>query len=230
MIDRNRDREQDRDRQPPSDREQAILADVRKFRLIEPRHISPELRPELDRMLRQKTLYKHIVLDYKGRGRKLEILTTPTKDGSMPRLQKPREIYHDAAIYPAYRKAAAEIERGGGHIETVLNDFELKSIKARANNAAAPGRAANGPVDNREKEAIAAKLNLTVVNGRIYLPDLQIHYRDCENQQRVLNLEVTTDSYRGRDIAPKAAAGFAISRADGRAGAKIYDDHKGVWG
>ena len=230
MIDRNRDREQDRDRQPPSDREQAILADVRKFRLIEPRHISPELRPELDRMLRQKTLYKHVVLDYKGRGRKLEVLTMPAKDGSMPRLQKPREIYHDAAIYPAYRKAAAEIERGGGHIETVLNDFELKSRKARANNAAAPGRAANGPVDNREKEAIAAKLNLTVVNGRIYLPDLQIHYRDSENQHRVLNLEITTDSYRGRDIAPKAAAGFAMSRADGRAGAKIYDDHKGVWG
>ena len=96
---------------------------------------------------------------------------------------------------------------------SIRTDHQLKAEKARLTNRATPGRGPNGPNPDRRKQEIAEELHLKVINGRTYLPGLQILYVDREGKDRHLNLEVITDSYRGRDTRPKAAAGFSMTSA-----------------
>lgn len=229
-----RDRAQERERTAGlSTRETETLREVQRFRIVGVSALaqsrypgrSSEMRGDLDRLVRHKLVYRHTVVDFRGNGQKLEVLTLT------PKLQKPREVYHDAAIYEAYQKAASKLTAEGATVQNVRTDHEMKGQKARLQNKGTEKRGPNGQLDAREKEALAAAMHLKVVNGKIPIPDLQVHYRDRDGQERVLNLEVTTDTYRGRDTGPKAAAGFSMSKASGsssasgRAGAVIRDDH-----
>jgi hypothetical protein len=215
---RDREREQRRDERERdlSPTQAQTLREVQRFRIIATRDLvafryrgrEGMMDSDVRALLRAGLIYRHTAVNYRSRApEKIEVLT------EKPKLQKPREVFHDAAIYPAYQRAADKIERQGGRILSVRTDHQLKAEKARLTNRATPGRGPNGPNPDRRKQEIAEELHLKVINGRTYLPDLQILYLDREGKDRHLNLEVITDSYRSRDTKPKAAAGFIMTRA-----------------
>jgi hypothetical protein len=120
-------------------------------------------------------------------------------------LVKPREVKHDADLYRLYQKEAARIERGGGRPVRVILDYELKRNLNR--DLALLGPEKDNP---NEKERIAEKHGLQVVNGKIPVPDLRVEYATPELELRHVDLELATRDYRPRAMAEKAAAGFSL--------------------
>ena len=51
---------------------------------------------------------------------------------------------------------------------------------------------------------------MTIVNGKIPLPDLRIEYETREQEQTRVDLELATQDYRERGLAEKSKAGFTI--------------------
>jgi hypothetical protein len=120
---------------------------------------------------------------------------------------KPRELRHDAAIYRLYQEVAARIAREGGHVRRVVLDFELKkSINPKA------AKLASLPEAEREKRRrqIAHDHGLTVVDGKIPLPDLRIEYETAEREQTKVDVELATSDYHRHSLAAKARAGFSM--------------------
>jgi hypothetical protein len=250
MVVRERGRAE-RQRSTLTQRQLETLREIGRFRLINQADLarfryagrSPEMAADLARLLdREHLIERRIVVDLK-RDRRMAVLVLTAKgkawlEGDRPRqaiyngqkffdgFVRAREVYHDAAIYPAYRAAAQKLLAEGGVIQRVVLDHELKGIKARLTNRREPGRAENPPLSGAQKREIAEKLHLRVVDGKIHIPDLQIHYLDADGEEKFLNLEVTTDSYRGRDVSPKRASGFSMyASGSNHAGAPIWDDH-----
>lgn len=120
---------------------------------------------------------------------------------------KPREARHDAGLYRLYQKAQSDIERSGGTKLRVVLDFELKRDLYRE-----LAKLEYVPPERREeeKERIARSHGLTVVNGRIPLPDLRIEYETRDRRQARVDLELATADYRAAGIAEKTKAGFTI--------------------
>lgn len=120
---------------------------------------------------------------------------------------KPREARHDAALYRLYQEGAARIARDGGKIQRVVLDFELKKSVYRKF-----AKASELPEleQAQRKQQIAAEHGLTVVNGKIPLPDLRIEYETAERDQTKVDLELATSDYHRDSLAEKARAGFAI--------------------
>lgn len=142
-------------------------------------------------------------------------------------LVKPREAEHDAQIYRAYLKEAAEIERAGGKNIRVRLDFELK---AQINRAVLQSRKADRTRDEHQiKEEVADQFNLKVQRNRIVVPDARLEYElPAGGDSSHVDIEVATSAYRRSHIASKVQAGFKlyISSGDiGRLGAGITDDH-----
>jgi hypothetical protein len=102
---------------------------------------------------------------------------------------------------------AARIEARGGRIDRVVLDFELKkkvyAERGKANNSEA--------LEYVERQAqIAAANGLTVVDGKIPLPDLRIKYETANGEPARVDLELATDHYRRGHISEKAHAGFRM--------------------
>ena len=120
---------------------------------------------------------------------------------------KPRELRHDAAIYRLYQEVAGRIAREGGHVRRVVLDFELKkSINAKV------AKLVSLPQTEREqrRRQIAQEHGLTVVDGKIPLPDLRIEYESAEREQTKVDVELATSDYHRDSLAAKARAGFSI--------------------
>jgi hypothetical protein len=134
------------------------------------------------------------------------------KSGQLPETQavyhglvKPREAKHDADLYRIYQKEVARIERSGGRSFRAVLDYELKRNLNR--DLAALGTQS----DVTEARAqIAKKLGLSVVNGKIRVPDLRVEYETAEMDRKYIDLELATRNYRPRSLAEKAKAGFSI--------------------
>ncbi len=120
---------------------------------------------------------------------------------------KPREARHDAALYRLYQEGAARIARDGGKIQRVVLDFELK--KAVYRKLAKVSELPESEQAQR-KQQIAEEHSLTVVNGKIPLPDLRIEYETAERDQTKVDLELATSDYHRDSLAEKVRAGFAI--------------------
>lgn len=120
---------------------------------------------------------------------------------------KSREARHDAEVYRLYEHTAKEITREGGTKLRVVLDFELKRNLYRD-----LAKLKDLPLEQQEeeRERIAQTHVLTVVNGRIPLPDLRIEYETRDHQQTRVDLELATQDYRAAGIAEKAKAGFTI--------------------
>jgi hypothetical protein len=138
---------------------------------------------------------------------------------------KPREVFHDAAIYRMYHAEAAKIERAGGRIRRVVLDYELKErvyrplAKARAKGAA-PG----SEKYVRRQAEIARQNQLKVVGGKIPLPDLRIEYDTAACAGAHVDLELATHHYRGASLRAKAEAGFKLYAPQGSLGGSTpYD-------
>jgi hypothetical protein len=120
---------------------------------------------------------------------------------------KPKELRHDAAIYRLYQEVAARIAREGGRVSRVVIDFELKrSINPRLTKLNSLPEAER----ERQRQQIAEEHGLTVVDGKIPLPDLRIEYETAEREQTKVDVELATSDYHRDSLAAKARAGFSI--------------------
>ena len=120
---------------------------------------------------------------------------------------KPREARHDAALYRLYQEGASRIARNGGKVQRVVLDFELKKAVHRK---LAQLRELPESEHAQRKQEIAREHGLTVVNGKIPLPDLRIEYETADRDQTKVDLELATSDYHRDSLAEKARAGFAI--------------------
>jgi len=120
---------------------------------------------------------------------------------------KPRDANHDANLYPLYHKGLARILAEGGRNPRVILDFELKGKINR--DIARIGRDA--------RPEIARSHGLRVVRGHIPVPDVRIEYEKPDGQIARVDLELVTEHYRGRSLADKVKAGFALYTPRGEA-------------
>ena len=120
---------------------------------------------------------------------------------------KPKEVAHDAAIYHMYQVEAAEIEKRGRTIKRVVLDYELKGAvyKLLAHARSLP------PLEYAQRQAkVAAENGLTVIDGKILLPDLRIEYETADGEVAKVDLELVTEHYRRAQAAEKLRAGFKV--------------------
>jgi hypothetical protein len=113
---------------------------------------------------------------------------------------KPREANHDADLYALYQKEAARIQGQRGRPVRVLLDFELKK---RVNHDFAK-------FGTEARKEIASRHGLRVVRGKIPVPDMRIEYEKPDGEMTRVDLELVTEHYRGRSVADKILAGFAL--------------------
>jgi hypothetical protein len=127
---------------------------------------------------------------------------------------KPAEVAHDTAIYRMYQAEARHISAAGGRIRRIVLDFELKQ-KVYSPLAKAKGLP---PLAYARKQAEVARQNgLTVIAGKIPLPDLRIEYETRSGEISRVDLELATSHYHGGALEAKAEAGFKMYSADGSA-------------
>jgi hypothetical protein len=126
------------------------------------------------------------------------------------RFVKPREVKHDANLYQLYQEAAARIVRDGGRIQRVVLDFELKKSVYRQLAKLRELPESDPALREQRRQQVAQEHGLTVVNGKIPLPDLRIEYETAERDQTKVDLELATSDYHRDSLAEKARAGFAI--------------------
>jgi hypothetical protein len=120
---------------------------------------------------------------------------------------KPRELRHDAAIYRLYQEVAGRINREGGRVQRVVLDFELKKA---INPRLAKLDSLPEPERERQRRQIAEDHGLTVVDGKIPLPDLRVEYETAERELTKVDVELATADYHLNSLAAKARAGFSI--------------------
>jgi hypothetical protein len=125
---------------------------------------------------------------------------------------KPKELDHDADLYKVYQKAAEQIRAKNGKPTRVRLDFELKESINRAKEAA-------GHLSEDERRGLLATVaqeqGLTLDDGTIHLPDIQVEYETREGGIERQNLELVSRNYREEGIRGKAAAGFKIYARSG---------------
>jgi len=120
---------------------------------------------------------------------------------------KPRETEHDSAIYQLYQKEATNITSSGGRVTRVILDFELKKS---VNRKLAKLSSLPEQEQVQRKSEVASEHGLTVVNGRIQIPDLRLEYEDQDHNPATVDLELATGHYRQGSLAAKGSAGFKI--------------------
>lgn len=72
----------------------------------------------------------------------------------------------------------------------------------------------------KRQEEVARQNGLTVVHGKIPLPDLRVEYETAAGELARVDLELTTGHYHGPALQAKAQAGFKFYAADG-SGARL---------
>ena len=125
------------------------------------------------------------------------------------RLAKPVEIRHDAAVYRAARSEVAKLDNSGATVKRIQLDYEMK---ARVSKIAEEARAKQGDKSAHEaKLQVAQQMNLAVDElGKVHYPDARIEYQDQEGNIGRVDVEVTSESYRSKNLQAKLAAGFKL--------------------
>ena len=225
------------------DSEIATLAEIGTFRVVPANDLARfGYAGDADRMERETKRLKHQrLVSEKSIGsapkKTIRVFTlTKTgkrllqKSGRLPEdqsvyhgLVKPREAKHDADLYRVYQREAARIERAGGRPVRVALDYELKRNLNR--DLAALGTERDVP---EARARVAEKHSLSVVNGKIQVPDLRVEYETAEMDRKHVDLELATRNYRPRSLAEKAKAGFSIyaPREDASRLRRILDERE----
>ena len=130
-------------------------------------------------------------------------------------LKRERELEHDAQIYRSYEREAARLEARGLEIERVRLDYELKREYQRWLHERDRGRPdADGRPDRdaRETEQWAHDHDLPHFDDQVHFPDCRIEYRDIDGHEDHVDVEVTTEHYRGAHGVAVARSGFSCHR------------------
>ena len=210
----------------------AAMRDIGTFRVVDARDLArfvyggdeARLKYDLESLRAQGLVEEKTVFRAHKSARKLVALTAEgqrivRKASGLPEEQriyhgfvKPKELDHDADLYKVYQKAAEEIRERGGKPTRVRLDFELKESINRAKEAA-------GHMSEDERRrllaTVAQEQGLTLDDGTIHLPDIQVDYETQEGGIERQNLELLSRNYREEGIRGKAAAGFKIYARSG---------------
>jgi len=210
----------------------AAMRDIGTFRTVDARDLArfvyggdePRLRYDLESLRAQGLVEEKTLFRAHKSARKLVTLTAEgqrivRKASGLPEEQrlyhgfvKPKELDHDADLYKVYQKAAEEIRQKGGRPTLVRLDFELKESINRAKEAV-------GHMSEHERRrllaTVAQEQGLTLDDGTIHLPDIQVEYETREGGIERQNLELLSRNYREEGIRGKAAAGFKIYARSG---------------
>jgi hypothetical protein len=154
-------------------------------------------------------------------GRRLVEAHSPQASGQRyySRVCKVRELRHDLSVYGAFRNEARDIHERGGKVQRVVLDYEFKSaIAARLNGP-------KGPDQHARRLELADELQLPVVDGHLRLPDVRIEYEDENGRPQHLDLEITTEHYRGQHGSATKRSGFKMSAAGSNGRTPVKDDH-----
>jgi DNA-binding MarR family transcriptional regulator len=165
------------------------------------------------------------------RGRAL--LERHRDSGSDPRqtfysgANKARERSHDVHIYRAYRSEVDRLQDAGASIARVQLDRELKGDYQRFLQERNRGdRDSEGRPDRAHDEvaAWAREHDLPYFDEQVHFPDVRIEYRDVDGDVRHLDIEVTTEHYRGAHGAATTRSGFTIhTSGNGSRGGRFAD-------
>ena len=225
------------------DSELQTLADLGTFRLVAVADLARSAyggdaaRMERDlRRLKRKRLLAECTLPISGRkilrvvgltkiGKRLlrSANRVPENQALYHGIVKPREAEHDAELYQLFHAESARIENAGGRSLRVILDYELKRDLNRER--ALLGERGDDP---KEIARLAKAHGLTVVDGKIPLPDMRIEYQDAELELHRIDLELATRHYRPQGLAQKAQAGFSLysKRDDVPRLRRILDEQK----
>ena len=175
------------------------------------------LEREIRRLRSQSLVAEKVVRDRRNKTVRLFALTRQgarlaRSSGAVPEghtiydgFVKPREAKHDADLYRLYHAHAEKIEQDGGRVTRVILDYELKRAVNRDFSALTP------ELQTEEaREQIAQRHGLAFINGKIPIPDMRVEYDTADLEQRHVDLELATRSYRPRALAEKAKAGFSL--------------------
>ena len=207
------------------DSELETLTEVGTFRVIAARDLAragyggdaERMEREIRRLKQQSLLAEKRLPVGQNNATRLFALTKQgaqlvRKSGRVPDEQaiyhgfaKPREAKHDADLYRLYQAEVARIESTGGRATRVVLDYELKRNLNR--DLAALDE------EGRTAEAlgqIAERHGLSVVGGKIPVPDLRVEYDTSDMERQHVDLELATRNYRPRALGEKAKAGFSL--------------------
>lgn len=126
---------------------------------------------------------------------------------------KPRELAHDASLYRMYLAEEPRILNEGGMIRAVLLDDDLKH---RIYEQLDEWRGDTGDDNRRRLLELAHAEDIPVIDDHLQFPDLRVEYDTPSGARTKVDLELTTDHYRGGQLAAKRQAGFTLYGAHGR--------------
>ncbi len=211
-----------------SETEQAVIAEVGKFRTLDQEDIErvfyrsnpKQFRADLDHLVKQGLLIRRsVTIGKNGEFRHVAVLSKRAKrliqqhrivsDGQAvyAGFVKPAEVSHDASIYRMYEAESAQIEARGGRAHRVVLDFEFKKkIYTKLNKAGDYGDISY----IRRQEELAKLHELPIVDGKISLPDLRIEYENPDGSRAHIDLELATENYRPGHMSQKVRAGFKM--------------------
>ena len=114
-----------------------------------------------------------------------------------------------------------QIAEAGGHVRKgekgtpiMYVEYQSRTLAARTERA----RQTTGRVAaEAERRRAAAELHLPVEHGKVLFPDAQIEYVTAAGLAGRCHVEVASEHYGGGAIRAKAAAGFQMYAAAGRA-------------
>jgi hypothetical protein len=115
---------------------------------------------------------------------------------------KLHEAKHDASLYRLYHAQAQRIESSGGRVTRVVLGQELQRNLNRELAALE-----SWP---EERERIALRHGLAVVDEKVPIPDMRIEYDMAEMERGHLDVELATRNYRPQALSEKVRAGFSL--------------------
>jgi hypothetical protein len=129
-------------------------------------------------------------------------------------VRRERELAHDVQIYRAYGREAARLAERGARIERVILDYELKREYQKWLHERDRDRDDYDGHPDRTAEEIrewALEHELPYFEDEVHFPDLRIEY-ELDGRLEHLDVEVTTEHYRGAHGACVARSGFSCYR------------------
>jgi len=133
-----------------------------------------------------------------------------------------RERTHDVEVYRAYLREAEKLQELDARILRVELDREMKREYQRFLQERNRGdRGSDGRPDRsrEEVEAWAREHELPYFDEQVHFPDARIEYQNGAGDVRHLDIEITTEHYRGGHASAACRSGFSIHASGGGRGA-----------
>ena len=217
-----------RDRIDFEHRKRQALDDVATYRVVSVRDLVEQrfggnafaARKGIDALKNEDLLHEHTVRVKSGKS--FRVLTATNQGrrkawGSRKHnqqrywdgLAKPSEVRHDATVYRAARSEISKLEKSGASVKRIQLDYEMKS---QVSKVAERARAKDGnEAAFLAKIEAARQMNLPVGgDGKIHYPDARIEYENEQGSPGRVDVEVTSDNYRGKSLQAKLSAGFKL--------------------